>query len=60
MQGMYSVLEPLVSQQQNERVVVDITTFTHEQLLILMGLLRPVGVQDVEVFIFGGGFLYDW
>ena len=39
-QAMYSILEPIVGEGGDETVVVDITTFTHEQLLILLGLLR--------------------
>ena len=52
-QGMYSVLEPLVGRRENERVVIDITTFTHEQLLILLGLLRRLGCKTVSCLYSG-------
>ena len=52
-QGMYSALKPLVGQRENERIVVDITTFTHEQLLILLGLLRRLGCKAVSCLYSG-------
>ena len=52
-QGMYSALRPLVGRLENERIVVDVTTFTHEQLLILLGLLRRLGGKTVSCLYSG-------
>ena len=52
-EGMYSALKPLVGRREDKRVVVDITTFTHEQLLILLALLRRLGCKAVSCLYSG-------
>ncbi|MCY4287691.1 MAG: hypothetical protein OXC63_03780 [Aestuariivita sp.] len=51
--AMYDVLETIIGTKRNVRVVVDITTFTHEQLLILLGLLRNMGCNGVTCLYSG-------
>ena len=45
--AMHAGLHPVIGKQEADRVAVDITTFTHEQLLILLGLLRRIGCKTV-------------
>ena len=52
-QNMYSALGPVVAKEGPDGIVVDITTFTHEQLLILLALLRRLGVRDLTCLYSG-------
>ena len=55
--AMYDALEPIVGNDVSEQVAVDITTFTHEQLLILLGLLRRMGCTKV-LCLYSGAAAY--
>ena len=44
---MHATLSRVLSEDTLDKVAVDITTFTHEQLLILLGLLRQMGCGTV-------------
>ena len=50
---MYRRLSELISDQELERIAIDITTFTHEQLLILLGLLRRMRCPTVRCLYSG-------
>lgn len=45
--AMHKCLSLILSPDQLNRVGVDITTFTHEQLLMLLALLRQIGCRTV-------------
>ena len=51
--AMYYCLRELIVRDRLQRVAVDITTFTHEQLLMLLGILRRLGCSTVLCFYSG-------
>ena len=51
--AMYHCLERLVVRGDLRRVAVDITTFTHEQLLMLLAILRRLGCTTVRCLYTG-------
>ena len=55
--AMYHCLSELIVRDRLERVAVDITTFTHEQLLMLLGILRRLGCSTV-LCLYSGAAAY--
>lgn len=55
--AMYHCLSKLILDSQLKRVAVDITTFTHEQLLILLGILERLGLVTI-LCLYSGAAAY--
>ena len=55
--AMFACLSPLLEKPALARVAVDITTFTHEHLLILLGMLRSMGCRQI-LCLYSGASAY--
>ena len=55
--AMHDCLKEIISGEELDHVAIDITTFTHEQLLILLGLLRRMGCTTV-LCLYSGAAAY--